>query len=244
MISPVQQRLPSLLVPPIGFAHRGARAHAPDNTLQAFRLALRLGATGLEGDVWLTSDGVPVLDHDGVTGGAFRKRRLGEQTRTQLPEHIPTLAELLDECGWDYHLSLDLKDPQAGPAVIRTVRDVAPSLLPRLWLHHPDLAVLTALRPVDADVKLVESTRLARMKEGPERRAAVLAQAGIDAVNLHHTDWTGGLTTLFHRFDRLAMAWDVQYEYSLRTLLRMGIDAVFSDWVERMNDAFRAEGCA
>src|SRR6185436_7833703 len=55
---------PSLLDPPIGFAHRGARAHAPENTLDAFALALRLGATGLETDLWLTADGIPVLDHD------------------------------------------------------------------------------------------------------------------------------------------------------------------------------------
>ena len=53
-------------VPPIGFAHRGARAHAPENTLEAFALALRLGATGLESDAWLTADGEVVLDHDGV----------------------------------------------------------------------------------------------------------------------------------------------------------------------------------
>ena len=40
--------LPSLIHPPIAFGHRGARAHAPENTLESFRLALRLGATGLE----------------------------------------------------------------------------------------------------------------------------------------------------------------------------------------------------
>ncbi|MGA1075335.1 MAG: glycerophosphodiester phosphodiesterase, partial [Ilumatobacteraceae bacterium] len=61
----MQQRLPSLLDPPIMFAHRGARAHAPENTIEAFQLALRLGATGLESDAWLTADGVVVLDHDG-----------------------------------------------------------------------------------------------------------------------------------------------------------------------------------
>jgi len=59
-------RLPSLLDPPIAFAHRGASAHEQPNTLEAFRLGLRLGATGLESDVWLTADGVPVLDHDGM----------------------------------------------------------------------------------------------------------------------------------------------------------------------------------
>ena len=62
----VQQRLPSIIDPPIAFAHRGARAYAPENTIEAFQLALRLGATGLESDVWVTSDGIAVLDHDGV----------------------------------------------------------------------------------------------------------------------------------------------------------------------------------
>ena len=70
----VPTRLPSLRRPPIGFAHRGARAHAPENTLEAFRLAVRLGATGLESDVWLTADGEAVLDHDGVVRQGLRKR--------------------------------------------------------------------------------------------------------------------------------------------------------------------------
>jgi len=52
--------------PTIGFAHRGARDRAPDNSLEGFSLALELGAGDLEGDVWLTADGLPVLDHDGL----------------------------------------------------------------------------------------------------------------------------------------------------------------------------------
>ncbi|MSZ18316.1 MAG: glycerophosphodiester phosphodiesterase, partial [Actinobacteria bacterium] len=43
----MQQRLPSLVDEPIAFAHRGARAHAPENTISAFQLALKLGANGL-----------------------------------------------------------------------------------------------------------------------------------------------------------------------------------------------------
>ena len=64
----VSQPLPSLRRPPIGFAHRGGMAHAPENTLEAFRLALRLGASGLESDAWLTADGVVVLHHDRSIG--------------------------------------------------------------------------------------------------------------------------------------------------------------------------------
>ncbi len=235
----MQQRLPSLIDDPITFAHRGARAHAPENTLESFALALKLGATGLESDVWLTSDGVAVLDHDGVVSVRRRRRRIGEVPRSALPAHIPTLAELLERCGTGYSLSLDLKDPAAGASVVAVTGEVAPALLGRLWLCAPDWKTLLPLRGTGA--RLVDSTRLSRIKEGPERRAATLASEGIDAINMHHTDWNGGLVTLFHRFDRIAFGWDMQFDEVLRPALRMGLDGVYSDWVDRMLDAYRAE---
>ena len=64
----MQQRLPSLLDVPITFAHRGARSFAAENTIAAFQTALDRGVSGIESDVWLTADGVPVLVHDGVLG--------------------------------------------------------------------------------------------------------------------------------------------------------------------------------
>ncbi len=237
----MQQRLPALLERPIAFAHRGARAHARENTIEAFALGLRLGATGLESDVWLTADGVPVLDHDGVVRVGRRRRSVRQVASGDLPAHVPTLVGLLEACGTDYHLSLDVKDPQAGPIVIATVRAVAADLLPRLWLCDPDVDRLAALRSVDSHVRLVNSVRLDRLRQGPERRAATLAARRIDAVNLHQTDWSGGLTTLFHRFERVCFAWDVQFEHLMRPLLRMGIDGIFSDHVDTMVDAFVAE---
>jgi glycerophosphoryl diester phosphodiesterase len=233
----VAASLPSLESPPVGFAHRGARAHAPENTIEAFTLALRLGATGLESDAWLTRDGVVVLDHDGVLRQGMRRRPISNFDRASVPERIPSLSALFDECGSSFHLSLDLKDPDTGPAVIELVRDRRSELLPRLWLCHPDVDLLKSLRNLDDQVRLVHSTRLRTMHQGPERQAADLAEGGIDAVNLHHTDWTGGLTTLFHRFEVRCMAWDVQQRHQLSAVLRMGMDAVFSDFVDRMTEA-------
>src|SRR5690625_7696118 len=46
------------------FAHRGASQFAPENTMPAFQLAYELGAEGIETDVHLTKDLVPVLIHD------------------------------------------------------------------------------------------------------------------------------------------------------------------------------------
>lgn len=51
---------------PLIYAHRGARLDAPENTLPAFARAIELGADGIELDVHLTSDGVPVVLHDGL----------------------------------------------------------------------------------------------------------------------------------------------------------------------------------
>jgi len=234
----MQQQLPSLLTTPVAFAHRGARAYAPENTLEAFRLGLQMGATGLESDVWMTADGVPVLDHDGLVKRPMGKGKpIAGFDRSALPSHIPSLADLLETCGSDYHLSLDLKDPHSGQAVVDVVRDIAPAMVERLWLCSPSWELLLPLR--ESGAKLVDSTRLQRIKEGAERRAALLMSNGIDAVNLHHSDWTGGLVVLFHRFERLAFGWDMQEPHILERSLRMGLDAIYSDYPDRMMQAYR-----
>ena len=49
---------------PLIWGHRGASGHAPENTLPAFQLAADMGADGVELDVQLTRDGIPVVCHD------------------------------------------------------------------------------------------------------------------------------------------------------------------------------------
>ena len=226
--------MPSRLTTPIAFAHRGARAHAPENTLDAFRLAIRLGATGLESDVWITADGEPVLDHDGIVKTLFRKRPIGEVARADLPAHIPSLGELYDVCGPDLPLSLDVKDPAAYDATVAAARAIGGNAPVNLWLCDPNWERLRANRAEYPDVRLVDSTRLKRLVDGPERHAARLNDAGIDAINMHHTDWNLGLTTLFHRFDRFTFGWDAQHERILQNLITMEIDALYCDDVDLM----------
>ncbi len=47
-------------------AHRGANRHAPENTLEAFRIAVALGSDGIELDVRATADGALVIHHGGI----------------------------------------------------------------------------------------------------------------------------------------------------------------------------------
>ena len=49
-------------------SHRGESKDRPENTMAAFRLAFERGVDGVECDVYATTDGVPVIIHDGTTG--------------------------------------------------------------------------------------------------------------------------------------------------------------------------------
>jgi len=230
----------SLLDPaPVLFAHRGGMAHAQENTLDAFRLAIRLGATGLESDVWPTSDGVPVLTHHGRVGPFYRRRAVTNTAAELLPVTLPSLEDLYRAVGTGCQVSLDVMDPAVTAQVV-AVASRHPGALGRLWLCHPDWETLASWRELHPRIRLVDSTRLERIEEGPERRAAHLSAARIDAINLHQSEWTGGLTTLFHRFGLACLGWDAQHERQLDHLFRMGIDGVYSDHVDRMVTRARA----
>ena len=92
-------------------AHRGNSAHAPENTLAAFALAIDGGADGIEFDVHVTADGVPVVIHDATlertTNGAGAVAGLSlDDIRTFsaglwfgapfAEERVPTLQEVLE----------------------------------------------------------------------------------------------------------------------------------------------------
>jgi glycerophosphoryl diester phosphodiesterase len=220
-------------VPPVTFAHRGASANAPENTIEAFRLALQLGARGLESDARLSRDGQVVLVHGAVARQGWRRRRVAQSTTAELADlAVPTLAQLYETLGSDYELSLDVYDPAAGTEILEVARHAG--AIDRLWLCSSKPALLVALGERAPDAHLVHSVRRRRLDIPLERHAAELAARGIQVVNMHRSDWTAGIVGLFHRFGVQAFAWDAQEVRHLRDLLAMGIDAVYSDHVARM----------
>jgi glycerophosphoryl diester phosphodiesterase len=220
-------------VPPITFAHRGGRAEAPENTLEAFRRALELGARGLESDVRRSGDGRPVLVHGPHLRQGLRRLAVSSTPAARLAEAgIPALADLYATLGGDFELSLDLKDREVAEAALDAAR--AAGAVGRLWLCSPDLDVLVRVRAADPGVRLVHSMGRRRYGDTLEPHAATLAREGVAALNLQEREWSAGLVALVHRFGLAAFAWDVQETRRLRALLGMDIDAVYSDHVERM----------
>lgn len=223
--------------PVLGFAHRGARAHAPENTLEAFITATRMGASALETDVWLTRDGVAVIDHDGRVGPRGRGRPIAAVDAADLPPHVPTLAQVQAALGPGPDLSIDVKDPAAVHAIVAVRAAAGPAALRRTWLCDSDVDRLAAWRDLDPEVRLVASLRrrhLARVD------LTGLAARGIEVVNLPHRSWTPGLVRHCQVAGLAAFAWGVQCRRRMRRLLSWGVDGIYSDHTDRMVDELGA----
>ncbi|HEX7472831.1 MAG TPA: glycerophosphodiester phosphodiesterase [Candidatus Limnocylindrales bacterium] len=223
--------------PPIAFAHRGASAYAPPNTLEAFRLALGQGATGLESDAWLASDGVVVLVHDRTIGPPGRRIDVTRTSSTALAGYgVPALAALYAELEASgapgVALSLDLEHPAvAEPALELAERAGAAA---SLWACHDDLDLLAGLRARSAEVRLVCSTRPRRVHGGVPALIERLATLRLDALNMHWRDWTAELVQDCHRVGLAAFGWDAQERPAMDHLLELGIDALYADAPDRL----------
>lgn len=219
----------------MGFAHRGGAAHGPDNALGTFREALRRGATGLETDAWVSSDRQVVLDHDGVLrAGLLRRRPISQIRRADLPSQVASLGELYDECGVDFDLAIDVKSVAVAVAVAETARTRGADH--RLWLVAPHSAMLRDVSHGNRVVTVKGTTM-----RGPRRRPTMRAirDAGMTAVNARWPWWSTTFVAEAHDLGLLAFGYDVQQATSLRRTLDRGIDAVFSDHVDRMVVALR-----
>jgi glycerophosphoryl diester phosphodiesterase len=223
---------------PIAFAHRGASGYLPENTLPAFRLALEQRADGIESDVWLSRDGVPVLVHDQLlrSDGRRRRVRVTDLRRAELQAHdIPALSDLYAACGNAFELSLDLESPDVTEAVLHVAGEHAATS--RLWACHDDLDLLRQLRARSADVHTVCSTHLEPLRL--DALLPALVGAGVDALNLRWSGWNRPLVDAVHASGLLAFGWDAHTARRVARLLQLGVDAIYSDFPDQLVDQVR-----
>ncbi|MEA2615758.1 MAG: glycerophosphoryl diester phosphodiesterase [Chloroflexota bacterium] len=209
---------------PIGFAHRGGgTSRAGQNTLPAFARAAARGS-GIESDVWLTADGVPVLLHASLL---HRRRPVRTLVRRELPSYVPTLDELYARCGAGFDLALDMADPRAAEEVVRSA--ARHGAVHRLWLTYWRTAMLAEWRRRWPEVRLVYPTLLI----GSARRSTALldrlAAIDVDAVNVLHHRLGAGTVAAAHRRGLIVFAWGVRRRSGIERALRRGADGVFAD---------------
>ncbi|MBR6763652.1 MAG: hypothetical protein IKM13_07890 [Clostridia bacterium] len=121
----------------INYAHRGASDYAPENTLSSFYLGLLQGANGIETDVQITRDGVPVLFHDDTldrvtdffgsvcdyTYDELRKAKVTGSSVTGFYDRIIKLETFLEHfASYPIHFAIELKSGDAEALVIDLIR--------------------------------------------------------------------------------------------------------------------------
>ncbi|WP_330329826.1 glycerophosphodiester phosphodiesterase family protein [Streptomyces sp. NBC_00536] len=173
--------LTGLLGLPVVYAHRGASAYAPENTLASIDLAAHLGIDWVENDVQRTKDGVLVVVHDDTlkrttdVRKVFPNRspwRVKDFTAAEIarldagswfrPEfagaRIPTLRQYMDRVERNQgRLLLEVKKPELYPGIERQILD----LLDRTgWLDQRHVASRLVVQSFSADsVALVHKLR-------------------------------------------------------------------------------------
>lgn len=166
---------------PLIIAHRGASAHAPENTLSAFQMAIDAGADGGELDVRLSKDGIPVVVHDrnlkrlagrieavsDMTADALSHVDVGSHFNAVHPRRersefvgagIPTLAQVLDlfaPSAGVVHVELKIdKKREVLPLVNAVCRVIHPSpALPRVVLSSFRLTALAEAKHILPSVR-------------------------------------------------------------------------------------------
>ena len=198
------------VTPPLIIGHRGASSVAPENTLAAFERALADGADGLEFDVRLASDGVPIVIHDAtlrrtaerdgsiaalsssdlahINVGSWFNRRFPARARAEYErERVPTLSRVLElyapRCRALY---VEIKcEPSAATEHARAVAD--------LLRANPEAArcvVVESFTPeAIAEVKrLAPRVRTAHLFERSLRRPHTTARALVERATAHRAD--------------------------------------------------------
>lgn len=239
------QSVPSLPQRPAIVGHRGASAHAPENTLLAFRRAIEDGAQLLECDVHLSADGQVVVMHDetidrtAAEDSPLRTGAIGELTRAELDtvlleegERVPSLAELLEMT--TVPVFIEVKVAAAATAVaalLRALPDGAPAAASTVISFHAD-----ALAEIRRGTEVAVSYLVGQVDEQAITTARELGAAGIGpgiaGLSLRAAE-------VVHEAGLMLNPWTVNTSAQLEVALACGVDTITTDdpaWLQRELD--------
>lgn len=235
------------------YAHRGARGHAPENTLLAFDLAFDLGAEGIECDAQLSADGQVVIIHDStvnrttngrglVSGMSFEALRALDAGRLmQLPQRIPTLKETLAlvwRRGGLLNLELKADSDAEAVAVADTVAPALNALPPDDTLRSGVLLSSFNLPAVARIRELAPWALTAALYGGRAWTQATMIETaqrlGVDAIHPHPRILTEETVRAAHAAGLQVNVWTANRLATIRQLIAWSVDGVFTDYPERV----------
>jgi glycerophosphoryl diester phosphodiesterase len=224
--------------------HRGAAAHAPENTLAGFRKARALGCGWVEFDVRLTGDGALVVCHDDrldrTTDGRGRISRL---TLSQVQrcdaggwfcagfagERVPTLEDALEVCAeLGLGANVEIKAERARGS--HTAAALAASL-GRMKTAPPPMLISSFLSDAVSEAKtsLPHIPRGMLWRKIPRNWAAIAGRLGCATIHAGHAELDESVVRDVVATGHPLLAYTVNDVIRARQLFRWGVASVFSD---------------
>lgn len=230
---------------PLIIAHRGASAHAPENTMSAFQLAVEQGAQALELDAKLCADGEVVVFHDSTvdrtTNGSGRVSRLPLSALRELDagehfaekfkgEKIPTLAEVFEAFGDKIYINVEIKN-------YTTIKDELAervcALVKRFGLENS--IMFSSFRPSNLTKarSLLPTVPRGLLSLGGTQgwwtRSFGFTFGDYQSLNIALRDVTPQQIQRVHKLKRKVFAYTVNRADDIRRLFQLGIDGIFTD---------------
>ncbi|MFC4601229.1 glycerophosphodiester phosphodiesterase [Cohnella hongkongensis] len=261
--------LPSLFQSDLGtmtVAHRGSSGYAPESTLAAYRLGVKMKADYLEIDVQMTADGELIAMHDKTVDRTTNgKGTVGRMTLAQIKaldagswfnekhpiyaredyenERVPTIREIFEEFGKNTRYMLETKDPSQQPGLEEKLWALIEefNLEKHVAVQSFSAASLKKFRAWDEEVPLFQLLWYNRPAQITERKLTEIAA------------YASGIGANFLRIDEsyvkkvkqaglLIYPYTVNYQVNMEKAVKWGVDGVHTDFPDRLVEVIEEVG--
>ena len=230
---------------PVIFAHRGASAYAPENTLTAFTLAIQQGAEAIELDAKLSADGHVVVMHDDTVDrttnsiGAVSSLSLAELKKLDAGskfnpayhlERIPTLEEVFETIGPNVFINVELKN-YTSP-----INDLPDKVISLVKEHGLETSVMLSSFNIIALIRA--RSLLPKISLGfitikgladLTLQSRLVRLSPLLAFHPHYLDVTPKLVRAAHKVNSRVHTYTVNQPDTMQQLFSIGVDGIFTD---------------
>lgn len=226
--------------------HRGASKIAPENTLKAFREAIRLGADSVEFDVQKTLDGEIVIIHDyniqRITGieGNVEEMTLDELKKLDFGngETIPTLSELIELAKGKIALNCEIKVEGIEKKIIDLFQDydILESVLISSFLHEE----LIKIHKINSKIRLAPLVPVepGLFSEWKYKKSVIdyTYQSNFYAINPLFKLVDNKFIEYAHKNNIKVFPWTVNSGIAMKKLINLGIDGIITNDISRLKE--------
>lgn len=215
-------------------AHRGASAHAPENTIAAFQLALDHGADGIELDVMLSKDHQLVVIHDDTvdrtTNGSGHVKEMTLKELQSLDagdgQRIPTLEEVFNQFGGRFIINVELKN-------YASIFDSLPiEVAKRVKKYQIEESILiSSFNPFNLPRfhSRLPDVKLGLLTQPDQAKKWVWRLFHFDALHPYFSDVDQVLVASLHDRNRKVNVWTVDDSQEISRLAALNVDSIITN---------------